>query len=363
MRRRSFLLSGLAAARLFADSAKGEVHSSDWGRYADPTTDLEVYRLTNPQMYASTLPAYYNRAITRNSNTLLFCSDRSGTPQAFRMDLKSGQTRQLTDARELDGASLTFTPDNRSFCFFAGPTLTVAALSSMRQREIYKIPKGWERSAGMSVGPDGTHAIFGEQRGETSRLRTVLLSQGASRTIVQAPFVLSDPIARPMRAQILYRQDDQALWLVNADGTQNRQLKLADGRIGPANWAADGKTILYLRFPEDPKQLNEIREATPDANTDKLVARTSQFVHFGFNRDSSVFVGASRNAGSPTVLLLLRVTRREFTVCEHKAAHPELVSPIFSPDSQSIYFQSDRSGKPAIYCVHVDKLVEKTSEG
>ena len=33
---------------------------------------------------------------------------------------------------------------------------------------------------------------------------------------------------------------------------------------------------------------------------------------------------------------------------------------MFSPDSQRIYFQSDRDGKPAIYGMHVDKLVEKT---
>jgi oligogalacturonide lyase len=91
------------------------------------------------------------------------------------------------------------------------------------------------------------------------------------------------------------------------------------------------------------------------------VAKTSQFAHFGFNRDTSVFVGASRNAASPTVLILLRVTRRELTLCEHKASHPEAVAPVFAPDSQRIYFQSDRDGKPAIYCVHAEKLVEKTA--
>ena len=51
---------------------------------------------------------------------------------------------------------------------------------------------------------------------------------------------------------------------------------------------------------------------------------------------------------------------REFTLCEHKAAHPETVAPIFSPDSRHVLFQSDRDGHPAIYSVHVDKLVEPT---
>jgi oligogalacturonide lyase len=188
----------------------------------------------------------------------------------------------------------------------------------------------------------------------------VPLALGSVRTVVEAPFVMSDPIPRPMRAQILYRRGEEGLWLVNSDGAQNRQLKVATGKTGPANWANDGKTLLYLNFPEDPKQLNTIREQVPDTNTDKVVAKTSQFAHFGFNRDSSVFVGASRNLSSPALLLLLRVTKRELTLCEHKASNPLLVAPRFSPDSQRVYFQTDRHGKPAIYDMHVEKLVEKT---
>ena len=66
-------------------------------RYADPATELDVYRLTDPG-YTSLLPAYYNRAIAKNSGSLLFTCDRNGSPQVFRMDLKTAATRQLTDA-------------------------------------------------------------------------------------------------------------------------------------------------------------------------------------------------------------------------------------------------------------------------
>ncbi len=87
----------------------------------------------------------------------------------------------------------------------------------------------------------------------------------------------------------------------------------------------------YLNFPADPTRLHAIREFSPDAAPTGLVAKTSQFACFSANRDSSVFVGASANRSSPTVLLLLRITRREFTLCEHKATRPETVSPLFSP--------------------------------
>ena len=361
--RRSLLFAGLSAP-LLAEGGRGAMFPAVSRRYADPTTEFEVFLLTDPA-YTSLLPAYYNRALARNSGSLFFSSDRPGTMQAFRMDLKTAQTRQLTDAEDLDAASVTLTPDNRSLVYFAGRALAITNLSTLRERKLYEVPEGWERCPGMSVGPDGTHATFAESKGPESkgggsRLRMVTLTQGAASTVVEAPFAMAHPIARPMRAQIVYRQGEEALWLVNMDGKDNRKLKLTAGRAGPANWAPDGRTLLYLSFPEDPAQLNTIREHTPDSNTDKLVSKTSQFAHFGFNHDTSVFVGASRNAASPVLLLLLRLTRRELTLCEHKASRPDLVAPRFSPDSQRIYFGSDRHGKPAIYDIHVERLVEKT---
>ena len=343
---------------MLADGKKGEAFASDAGRYPDPLTELDVYRLTKPD-YSTTMTAYYGRGIARNSGWMLCCCDRTGAPQAFHLNLKNGEMKQMTEAQEMDGASLTLTPDNRQFCYFAGRTLFIANVSSLKERELYTVPEGWEAAGGLSVGPDGTHATLIEKRGDSSRLRMVTLVQGAARTVIEAPWAMSAPIARPMRAQILYRQGNEAVWLVNADGTQNRKLKLATGGVGTPNWSTDGRTILYLNFPEDRTQLNNLREFTPDSGTDKMIGKTSQFAAFGANRDASVFVGSSRNA-SPAVLLLLRAAHSERTLCEHKASKPEWVSPLFSPDSQRIYFQSDRHGKPAIYSMHVDKLVEKT---
>ena len=357
--RRTLLTTFLAAPAVHSQAPKGESFPSEAHRYSDPSTEFDVIRLTDPA-YSSTLSAPYNRDISRSSGLLLYCCDRPGSPQAFSMDLKSAQTRQLTSVDGLDGSSLTMTPDNRAFCYMAGGALFSSSFATPRTRELYRIPEGWQRCAGMSVGPDGTHALLAEQKGESSRLRLVSIAQGAARTVVEAPFAMSHPQARPLRAQVLYRQTSDALWLVNMDGQQNRKLKLAPGRIGTAQWSNDGKTLLYLNIPEDKAQLNAIREFTPDTNVDKLVAKTSQFASFGFNRDSSVFVGASRNAASPFVIILLRLTRRELTLCEHKASDPASAAPRFSPDSQRIYFQSDREGKPAIYCMHVEKLVEKT---
>jgi oligogalacturonide lyase len=357
--RRAFLVTVGAGVLAGAEGNKGRNFPPEWRRYADPTTEVDVYRLTDPAHRAS-LPAYYNRAIARSSGWLVFAGDREGSLQAYRMDLKSGETRLLTEAEDLDAATLTLTPDNRDLCFFAGRSLRLLSLATLRDREIYRVAEGWERGAGMSVGADGTHATFVEGREAGSRLRMAPLGVGAARTVIEAPVAMSHPLHRPGRAQLFYRRGDDGFWMTNLDGRENHRLKLAPGGVASANWSHDGRTILYLNLPEDTHQLHAIREFTPDTASDKLVSKTSQFASFSPNRDTSVFVGASANKASPTVLLLLRITQREMTLCEHKAADPAAVAPTFSPDSQRIYFQSDRDGNPAIYSVHVDRLVEKT---
>jgi oligogalacturonide lyase len=107
---------------------------------------------------------------------------------------------------------------------------------------------------------------------------------------------------------------------------------------------------------------SNIREFTPDTNEDKAVSDTTQYACFERNADGSVFVGASGSQASPHVLLLVRSVNREFTLCEHRASNPAVVSPIFSPNSQNVFFTSDQHGKPAIYRVALEKLVEATEE-
>ena len=356
--RRAFLGS-LAAVPLAAASEKGQTLPADWKRYADPATEFEVLRLTDPS-YSSYLPAFYGRSLSRRGNFLLFASDRSGALQAWREDLKTGQSRQLTDGEGLVASSLTLLPDERTFCCFRGRALLQIAFANLREREVYAVAEPFEASGGFSVSGDGVHAVVAERRGNAGQLRLINIARKEATTVVEADMPLHDPMPRPGRAGILYRREDGSLWLVNYDGQQNRKLRTPPGTIGVAEWSPDGRTILYIHVSEDRRQLNALRELTPDTNADQLLSYTSQFVHFGRNSDASVFVGASGSKASPYILLLLRVAKRELTVCEHRASDPLQVSPIFHPSSQRIFFESDRHGKPAIYSVTVERFVEKT---
>jgi oligogalacturonide lyase len=356
--RRGFL-SSVAAAGLSLATDRGQVFPSEIRRYADAATDFDAFRLTDPA-HQSWLPACYERAVSHRGNFLLYASDRSGSVQAYRMDLKNGQSRGLTDAQGLRPESLTLSPDERSFCCLDAGSLFLTSLSTLHPREVYSVAEGFELGHGFSLSDDGLYAAVVEQKPGVNRLRLIATRTGNALTLAESSDAISDPMPRPRRAGMLYRRGTDEIWLVNFDGAQNRKLRIASGGIGPALWSADGRTVLYLNFPTDRKQLNSLRECTPDTNEDRLVSSTSQFVAFNRNSDSSVFVGISGSRASPYVLLLVRAVRREITVCEHRASDPRAAAPFFSPNSQRIFFQSDREGKMAIYSMPVERLVEET---
>jgi oligogalacturonide lyase len=358
--RRRFLPS-LAAGVALGAPARVRSFPSERTRYADPSTEFTILRLTSPQ-HSSFLPAPYQRAVSQKRSFLLYVNDRLGSPQLFQMNLSSGESRQLSSASNLDSDSATLSPDDRSVFFFDGPSLRQLTLGTMREREVYRVRDGWQRTPGFSLSRNGEVAVLVEANGTAWQLRMIPLTGREPQpvTVSESAAPLDVPLVRPRHEEVLCREGARALTLASLDGRGRNSLSIAPGRLGPAFWAADGERVVYLNFPE--AGLNSIRECLPDTGTERLVAATSQFASFSPNADASVFTGASANKASPHVLLLLRVARRELTLCEHRASDPTRVAPIFSPDSQRVYFQSDRDGKPAIYTVSVERLVERTGE-
>ena len=354
--RRQFL-SAIPALASWDALGTNQIFPSEAKRYPDPATEFEVLRLTDPA-HTCRLPQYFSRAISRKTNFLLYTSDRTGALQAFRMDLKNWESRQITNANALVADSLVLGSDERLFYYADGTTVFMSNLANLRAKSVYEAPDGAEIRS-VSVAEDGTTAMVVESARGVWRLRTIRLVGSGPTGIIESPVAIVDPIPRPRRAGILYRRGGE-LWLASYDGTQNYKLRVAAGGVGPAIWSADGRTVLYLSFPETGKKLNSIREFDPDANEDKTVADTSQYVHFGRNTDASVFAGASSSKASPYILLLVRSVKRELAICEHRSSDPTQVAPVFSPNSQRLFFHSDRHGKLAIYTVRVERLVEET---
>jgi oligogalacturonide lyase len=357
--RRAFL--ALSASTLLSAQSVRRGAESTYRPYhfLDAATELDLFRITDPQ-FDATLPFSHLHFISRRGHFLLYSSNQPGSRQIYRLDYKSGQSKQLTAAETLDAQCIALTPDERGAFFFDGSSLREITLSNLRDREIVRLPGDWQRSPPFAVDPKTGAIAWVESKGVNSRVQVVQFGSTHTQpaTAIETTESISALEFRPDRNELLVRTGAN-IRVVRADGSASRTLKLGTGEIGQALWSPDGRTLLYLVSSTD-RQPVTLRELAPDEGTDRLVAKTSQFASFGVNGDASVFVGASRSLASPYILLLLRVAKRELALCEHRSSDPVAVSPVFSPDSQNVFFTSNRQGRHAIFRLHVERFVEET---
>jgi oligogalacturonide lyase len=166
---RRLFLASIPGVCVAATTGKGSLLPSVVFRYADPSTEFPVFRLTDPE-HTSGLPPHYARAVSRKGNFLIYSSDASGRMQAYRLDLKTGQARLLTDAENFNPACFTLLADERSLCYSDGGGLNLSRLSSLRPRQVYRAPEGFQ-PVGLSVTDDGLSAALVEQKGSHCRAR------------------------------------------------------------------------------------------------------------------------------------------------------------------------------------------------
>ena len=355
---RRALLVLMGARPILAASGKGREAAGDRQRFLDPTTEFEVVRLTSPE-FVSILPSNTGRTVSRRAEFLVCGSDRGQGMQAYRIETKSGKTRQLTELAALEPETMTLAGGDRWLYAIDGVRLLQINVGTLRERVIAEMTESGRK---LSVSEDGLNAVFAERDGAKTLLRFTPTGKPGLQTVAEFEGDLTEVGVRPKRAGLFYVRDG-GLWLASFDGKENRQLKTPSGQVLEAQWSPDGRALLYLMQPVDGAgRLNEIHEYAPDTNTDLMLAKTSQFVRFAPNGDATVFLGASGSKAQPTLLLLLRAARRELTLCEHKCSDPRLANPTFAPNSQRIFFQTDRHGKMVIYSMVVDRLVDPTED-
>jgi oligogalacturonide lyase len=316
--------------------------------YLDPATENIVLRLTNPA-YTSRSPASQNRHVSSRSPLLLFSNDRPGAMAPFTLDLKTAVLKQLAEPAELKTDTLMLGSADRACLFLDGQTLTRVSLDHGKLTTL-------------ADGVEDFHA-------QGVKDEIVVLRKGKLERIVGTT---STPLAEGASSRGLISPDGSACCFTReqSDGQYSlhivpmaggRAVEAARGAITCPTWNPDSQAVLFLRDGEQENfPVTELWEAPADGGGARVVSRTSRFATFSPNGNGTVFVGASRSQAQPHVMLSLRTVHREMTLCEHKSSRPELVRPVFSPNSQRIYFQSDRHGKPALYTLSVAQLVEPT---
>lgn len=343
--------AGLRAAPISTVAAQKQV-------FLDPSTEFQVTRWTEESASAQ-LPSDPVRAIPRGDRQLLYASDRSGSWQPYAMQLPKGESIQLARAEQLHPASPAFLNDGRELVYLDGSELIRVQVQRNRARTLYHASDGWQPSGEMRVTADSRAAMLLETRDSSSRVVAVDLGNGRARPL----FTAGEGGLRLLASHPRY-----GVLLLNADGTPIFQggavtPKLGDfpeGELLDAHLDRQSGHLLYLIRTRGPIERTQLMDLDLQTGTHALVANTSRFAAFAPNANGSVFVGASASLAQPLLLLLLRVTRREFALMEHRASEPSMVQPMFTHDSETVFFQSDRLGKSCILSVSVKGLVEKT---
>ncbi len=291
------------------------------------------------------------------SHLLFFSSDRiSGHLQPAQIDLRTGSFRPIAQAHDLDPASLSIDVTGKSLFFLDGPVLIEASVNSRR-----------EPRPGNALAKNVTAFALGNTRSELffiSEGKLHQLKRDGSPVLAEA--CEAPCLVRPGGRGCLFCRrspsGETQYWYAPADA-QSKPVQLASGAISNPYWSSDGSTLLFLRaVPQNQVTVATICEVDVQTKSERCPAKTSQFVSFAPNRNDSVLVGASGSKAQPAIVLLLLLTGRELTLCEHRASLPSEAQPAFSPDSRRIFFESDREGKPTIYAVNVDRLVEPTGD-
>lgn len=346
----------LAPAAVAASLARVE---SQKKVFVDPATEYQVTRWTE-ESADSHLPIDPNRALSAGDGQLLYACNRSGSWQPYLLDLKRGGSLQTGEARELRPHSLAMLRDGKDVVFLDGDAFMRNDTKRGRIRELYRSPEGWRATGHLLLAQDDRMAAVMERRDNVTRIVFVDPGTGKSRQVLQAEGGELLPLGFHQRYGLLLLNSQHKPSLVGVPNAPALP-DFPKGEVLQARWDSTGRVLMYLiRTQEKELERYQLMEYDLDEATHRLIANTTKFATFSANPDGSVFVGASSSKAQPLLLLLLRVTRREFALMEHQSSAPASVNPFFSSDSQTLYFESDRLGKNCVFSVNVKGLVEKT---
>ncbi len=185
-------------------------------------------------------------------NRVLFTSTRGGTPGLWTMDRKGEQQRRVCDGDQGD-----WFPDGRRILFRRQGQIMERSLDT--GQETVLSPAGWKSCSSPACSPDGRKILFvTHQDGKDTLFRTTLEKPEPKRLVEGEIFGVPRWARRGER--IVY-QSGSHLWMIDADGSNCRQLTTAGGIQRRPAWSPDGSAVAYCEGPgpKGPWQMAAVR--------------------------------------------------------------------------------------------------------
>ena len=344
----------------------------------DPKSRCRIRQVTDhPSIHHH--PFFFVPAYDRACRRLVFISHRTGTPQIFFEERRSGDLVQVTDRPDIAEWSIYPSPAGRYVYFTAGTGAWRVDLEDFSEAQLADFGAVEMREKGMVGAAMGTTALSANGRwwaipvkaGAVSRFILIDTETGASRVILERDTIGHPQFCPDDDDLILYAGPlTDRVWVVNRDGTANRRVYEREDRMQWVThevWVPGRRAIAFVDWPRgmrlieiDSRAVSWLHRfpawhAAPDDRGSRFVCDTN-FPDSGLHTIAwggearylcaSEATSEGEHWGGPFPYNVgpVAVQARQHT-------HPH---PRFAPDGSRVVFTSDRAGHAQIYEVELD---------
>jgi oligogalacturonide lyase len=353
-----------------------------WPRESRVLTDAKTGRAlrqitAHPSIHHH--PFFFVPAYDRAGAKLNFVSHRTGAPQVFYEDRRSGELVQVTDRPDLAEWSVYPSPDGRFVYFTAGAGAWKVDLDTFEETQLADFGAVEMREKGTVGAAMGTTALSADGRwwavpvktGNISRFIVIDTQNGKSDVILERDTIGHPQFCPDDGELILYAGPlTDRVWTVARDGTHNRRVYQREDKMQWVThevWLPGKRAIAFVDWPRGMRLIDidtgkaewlhrfPAWHAAPDATGARFVCDTN-FPDRGLH--------VIPLDGSPDFLCASEATSegghwaRPFPYNDGPVAvearqhtHPH---PRFSPDGKRVVFTSDKTGYAQIYEVELD---------
>jgi Tol biopolymer transport system component len=216
---------------------------------------------------------------------------------------------------------------------------------------------GWQMAIGGAVhdgapawSPDGTRIVFSGERDDQTDLYVMDAAGTDRRQVTSTPAEENAPAFSPDGRTIAFetnRDGNFEIYLVDVNGRDPRRLTTSPADDRSPSWSPDGQRLVFLSDRDHPKRFDLYTMRADGSDVARLTNDRTTWSP-SFSPDGSTI---AMQAGGDIELIPVAggVTRRLTT------APANGMSPTWAPDGQRFAFVTTRNGKPELYTM--------TSEG
>ena len=369
----------------------GKEFPSELVRYEDPRTGVEVKQLTRYRGHSHHF-YFTNIGWYDNGKKLVFSSDRNNATNLYSIDLSTYCITQLTDLaplplpREVEFLRACLNPIKNEAYFWYGYDLLALNLDTLEQRQIYRMPDGYDVSM-TNCSADGKYVYSSISEDMSDRFRVDLLrgyvgfketweahphsaviqvavDGSGDKTVFEEDYWIGHCNTSLKHPHLLtychegpWKLVDNRIWGLNINTGENWKIRPSenDETVGHEYWHTDGELIGYHGHnPDGSEFFGHIRYDNTNRIEVPFEKVETNHGHFHSNGIDMVVSDVAQTVN------LWRWDGEGYgqarALCSHDSSFKiqQLhVHPRFNADATQVVFTSDVSGYGNLYLADV----------